>query len=125
MKIFQLLLIFFAKSFIFIVTFFLVLLFFILDTSKLESHLKEFASNKANQAMLLSFIQNPEALSIASDRDLFREKFDDAQLKLEIALGLLEMHGASQELINQYESRIYNIKKKINEQNADLKVPIN
>ena len=124
MKIFQLLLIFFAKSFIFIVTFFLVLLFFIPDTSKLESHLKEFASNKANQAMLLSFIQNPEALSIASDRDLFREKFDDAQLKLEIALGLLEMHGASQQLINQYESRINNIKKKINKHNADLKVPV-
>ena len=116
MKIFLLLLIFFAKSFIFIVTFFLVLFFFLPDTSKLESHLKEFASNKANQAMLLSFIQNPEALSIASDRDLFRERFDDAHLKLEIALGLLEMHGASQKIIDEYELRILNIKKKINDQ---------
>ena len=65
--------------------------------------------------MLLSFIQNPEALSIASDRDLFREKFDDAQLKFELALGLLEMYGSSQDIIDQYELRISNIKKKIND----------
>lgn len=125
MKIFQVLLIFFAKSFIFLVTFFLLLSFFLPNTEKLKTHLKEFTSNKANQAMLLSFIQNPEALSIAADRDLLREKYYDAHLKLQIALGLLEMHGASKELINEYESRIDNIKNKINDEKTDLKIPVN
>lgn len=95
------------------------------NTEKLKTHLKEFTSNKANQAMLLSFIQNPEALSIAADRDLLREKYYDAHLKLQIALGLLEMHGASKELINEYESRIDNIKNKINDEKTDLKIPVN
>ena len=63
--------------------------------------------------MLLSFIQNPKALSIAADRDIFREKYNEAHLKLELALGLLEMHGASQELIKKYELSINAIEQKI------------
>jgi len=65
----------------------------------------DFVSKRENRAMVLSFIQNPVALKISGERDLEHKNFADATLKFELAVGLLEMHGASPATIRPYQAR--------------------
>lgn len=65
-----------------------------------------FMSHRENQALILSFIQNPVALTLAGDRDVDQKRYEDAALKFELAIGLLEMHGAAANTIRPYQERL-------------------
>ncbi|MGC2047690.1 MAG: hypothetical protein WA635_03670 [Gallionella sp.] len=68
-------------------------------------HCRSLLPKVENQALALSFIQNPVALTISGERDVERKNYADAALKFELAIGLLEMHGASPTTIQPYQAR--------------------
>jgi len=78
--------------------------------SGMQRYVKDFLSERANQALLLSFVQNPVALLIASDRDIEKKRFAEAELKLELAIGLLEMHGATKSRMQAYNDKLTALK---------------
>lgn len=59
-----------------------------------------------NRVLLLSFIQNPAALDKLSMLDEKDGNLENAITELELAIGLLEMHGARQEVIDRYEVKL-------------------
>lgn len=61
--------------------------------------------------LLLSFVQNPRALLKISEIEEYEGKLDNAIREVELAVGLLEMHGASKETIDSYQSRITELKR--------------
>lgn len=75
------------------------------DMNNLKEDWKAFFSKRENQALVFSFIQNPVALNTAGERDFDRKNYSDAALKFELAIGLLEMHGASSATIEPYQTR--------------------
>lgn len=103
--------VFFAKSIIVAVIFFALITSLLPNTKQIREYLTTFLSARENQALVLSFIQNPVALTISGERDLERKNYADAALKFELALGLLEMHGASTTTIRPYQARFFDAKK--------------
>jgi len=88
-----------------------VLKIFLPDINNIRKEWKEFSSKRENQALMYSFIQNPVALTISGERDIERKNYDEASLKFELAVGLLEMHGASPTAIQPYQDRFLAAKK--------------
>ncbi|MGA9664991.1 MAG: hypothetical protein WBQ69_00885 [Gallionella sp.] len=103
--------IFFAKSIIAAIVFFAVVTMLLPNIGQMREEWKDFASKRENQALILSFIQNPVALTISGERDMERKNYSDAALKFELAVGLLEMHGASAATIQPYQARLLEAKK--------------
>lgn len=101
---------FFIKSVIVAIVFFAVATMLLPNFKNMQEEWKGFISERENQALVLSFIQNPVALTISGERDLERKKYADAALKFELALGLLEMHGASPTTIQPYQIRFLDAK---------------
>jgi hypothetical protein len=98
--------VFFIKSLIVSILFYAVVRMLLPDINEIRGGWKDFASKRENQAMVLSFIQNPVALKMSGERDFENKKYSDAALKFELAVGLLEMHGASSETIRPYQLRL-------------------
>lgn len=105
MKEFTGIVIFFAKSAIVSLLLFLVATMLLPNFKEIREEWKEFTSKRENQALVLSFVQNPVALTISGERDFKQKNFADAALKFELAVGLLEMHGASPATIRPYQVR--------------------
>ncbi len=105
MKEFSGILVFLVKSVFVSVLFFLVIIMLLPNTKDLRDEWKDFSSKRENKALVLSFIQNPVALKMSAERDLRSKNFADAALKFELAVGLLEMHGASPATILPYQVR--------------------
>ncbi len=103
--------IFIVKSIIAAIVFFLVVTMLLPNMGQIREDWKNFASKRENQALILSFIQNPVALTISGERDIERKNYADAALKFELAVGLLEMHGASATSIQPYQTRYLEAKK--------------
>jgi hypothetical protein len=97
--------VFFIKASIVSILFFSVAAMLLPNMKEVREEWKEFASKRENQALVLSFIQNPVALTLSGERDLEHKNFADAALKFELAVGLLEMHGASPATIRPYQAR--------------------
>jgi len=97
--------VFFVKSIIAAIVFFSLVVLLLPNTGKISEEWKNFSSKRENQALMLSFIQNPIALTISGERDIERKNYADAALKFELAVGLLEMHGASTATIGPYRDR--------------------
>jgi hypothetical protein len=97
--------IFFVKSAIVSLLFFLVATMLLPNFKDIRAEWKEFTSKRENQALVFSFVQNPVALTLAGERDFKQKNFVDAALKFELAIGLLEMHGASPATIRPYQVR--------------------
>lgn len=97
--------VFFVKSIIVAVIFFSVVTMLLPSIKNIREEWKEFSSKRENQALVLSFIQNPVALTISGERDMERKNYTEAALKFELAVGLLEMHGASPAVIQPYRVR--------------------
>lgn len=76
------------------------------DFSALKYSIKKAAKNEKTQVSLMSFIQNPAALYRASEIDEKAGKLNDALLEMQLAIGLLEMHNASQPVIKRYMTRL-------------------
>jgi hypothetical protein len=102
---------FFVKSIIVAIIFFAVVTMLLPNIKNIREEWKGFLSERENQALVLSFIQNPVALTISGERDLVRKKYADAALKFELAVGLLEMHGASPTTIQPYQVRFLDAKR--------------
>ena len=75
------------------------------------SELKKLESPKT-KLLLLSFVQNPQALFKISEIEEDEGKTDNAIREMELAVGLLEMHGASKQVIQKYADRIKYLKSK-------------
>ena len=103
--------VFSIKSLIVSILFFSVVAMLLPDLKEVRQEWKDFSSNRENRALVLSFIQNPVALTISGERDLEHNNFDDAALKFELAVGLLEMHGASPATIRPYQLRFAEARK--------------
>lgn len=102
---------FIIKSTIVAVLFFSVVTMLLPNIKDIRQNWAEFSSKKENKALLLSFIQNPVALTISGERDIEKRNYADAALKFELAVGLLEMHGASPTVIQPYQTRFLDAKK--------------
>ena len=97
--------IFSIKAAIVVLLLFLAVKMLLPDTKSLREDWNAFLSKRENQALVLSFIQNPVALNIGGERDFEKKDYSDAALKFELAIGLLEMHGASSVTIKPYQAR--------------------
>lgn len=103
--------VFFVKSIIVAIIFFSVVTMLLPNIKNIREDWKEFLSKRENQALVLSFIQNPVALTISGERDIERKSYAEAALKFELAVGLLEMHGASSTTIQPYQIRLLEARK--------------
>jgi len=77
------------------------------------SQLKHLETPKA-KLVLLSFIQNPQALLKISEIEEAEGKIDNSIREIELAIGLLEMHGADKQAIQKYSDRVNELKAKKN-----------
>ena len=75
------------------------------------SKLKRLETPKA-KLFLLSFVQNPRVLLKISEIEEAEGKLDNAIRETELALGLLEMHGAAGHTTNLYLNRIKTLRAK-------------
>lgn len=97
---------FFIKLVLVSVAFIAIVSIFLPNFNNIQEKWKEYISERENRALLLSFIQNPVALTISGERDLERKNYTEAALKFELAVGLLEMHGASPTTMQPYKARL-------------------
>lgn len=80
---------------------FLLVIFLLPDISGL----RRFETPKS-KLILLSFVQNPQALLKISEIEETEGKLDNAIRETELAIGLLEMHGADKQVIKKYSDRV-------------------
>lgn len=59
-----------------------------------------------NRIFVLSFVQNPEGLYMASEIWESEKRYDFAIREMRLAIGLLEMHNADQAVIKRYKNRL-------------------
>jgi hypothetical protein len=59
-----------------------------------------------NRIFILSFVQNPEGLYMASEIWESEKRFDFAIREMRLAIGLLEMHDANPTVIKRYRDRL-------------------
>ena len=75
------------------------------------SNIKGLETPKS-KLILASFVQNPRALLKISEIEEAEGKFDNARREMELAIGLLEMHGADKQVIQKYSDRLNNLMSK-------------
>lgn len=59
-----------------------------------------------NQIFLLSFVQNPEGLYMASEIWEGEKRYDFAIREMRMAIGLLELHNADATVLKRYRDRL-------------------
>jgi hypothetical protein len=59
-----------------------------------------------NRIFVLSFVQNPEGLYMASEIWESEKRYDFAIREMRLAIGLLEMHNADAAVIKRYRDRL-------------------
>jgi hypothetical protein len=59
-----------------------------------------------NRIFILSFVQNPEGLYMASEIWESEKRYDFAIREMRLAIGLLEMHSADATVIKRYRDRL-------------------
>jgi hypothetical protein len=59
-----------------------------------------------NRIFVLSFVQNPEGLFMASEIWESEKRYDFAIREMRLAIGLLEMHNADAAVIKRYRDRL-------------------
>lgn len=59
-----------------------------------------------NRIFVLSFVQNPEGLFMASEIWESEKRYDFAIREMRLAIGLLEMHNADPTVIKRYKERL-------------------
>ena len=83
------------------------------DFGEIKHDLKRFETPKS-KLILLSFVQNPAALWKISEIEETEDKTANAIREMELAVGLLETHGAEKQTIKRYSDRIEKLKAKNN-----------
>ena len=69
--------------------------------------------NPKTTLMLLSLVNNPRALLKVSEMEESEGKLDQAVREMELAVGLLEMHGASGQTVAFYWDRLEQLKSRL------------
>jgi len=96
----------FAKKTGIVVIGIFVLAYFLLpDFSEFQDNLKRFET-PMSKLIVASFVQNPRALLKISEIEEAEGKLDNAIRETELAIGLLEMHGADKQVIQKYSDRV-------------------
>ena len=80
---------------------------------RLRYSLSKTFKEERTQLHLLSFIQNPAVLYKTSVMDEEEGKLKEAVRDMELAIGLLEMHGASSSVIARYNERLLKLQNKL------------
>lgn len=111
---------FLVKTLIVVIMFFSGVAILLPNTKDMREHWNEFISKKENRALVFSFIQNPVALTMSGERDMERKNYEEATLKFELAVGLLEMHGASPATLKTYQARLQQAQKLAEKATLDL-----
>lgn len=83
-----------------------VISFLLPDTDKLKR-----LDTPINKLFALSFVQNPEALYMASEYWEKENKYENAVREMRLAIGLLEMHHADPAVLKRYKDRFEALKK--------------
>lgn len=97
--------IFTAKTGIVLIGIFALIVMITPDFSDLRSKLRQLDTAKS-RLVWLSFIKNPQALLKISEIEEEEGKFDNAIRETELAIGLIEMHGADKQIIQKYSDRV-------------------
>ncbi len=82
------------------------LLFALPDFSEIKAGIKKNFSDERAKLYVLSFVQNPAALYKTAEIEMRNGKVDSATRDMELAIGLLEMHGADKQVIKRYSDRL-------------------
>ncbi|GEM_PF-3028355 len=84
------------------------------DLSQQKAALKVKVANalkdERTKLYVLSFVQNPAALYKTSEIAERDGKLENAMRDVELAIGLLEMHGADKQVIKRYNDRLDKLK---------------
>lgn len=80
------------------------------DFAALNKSVSLVLEQEKSKAIILSFVQNPVVLYKLSEFDEKEGKIIKAILDIEVAIGLLEMHGATASTIAKYQARIDHLK---------------
>jgi hypothetical protein len=64
-----------------------------------------------NKIFILSFVQNPEGLLMASEIWESEKRYELAVREMRLAIGLLEMHNADAAVIKRYKDRLDALRK--------------
>ena len=83
----------------------------VLTLGALLPDIPRIPETERNKLIVLSFIQNPNILWKLSSLEVVRGKKENAISYLEAAIGLLEMHGASEKIIKRYQDQLDSLKK--------------
>lgn len=87
--------------------------YIIQDIQTRVSSVKSLVPKNKYRIMLMSFISNPVALYKLSVLDEQEGNLEDAIVEVELAIGLLEMHGAKQQVIDRYAEQLRELSSKI------------
>jgi len=71
-------------------------------------------NEKQNQFYFLGLVQNPAAFYRSSEIHEANGRLDKAIRDMDLAIGLLEMNGANQTVIERYTNRLSMLRKQIN-----------
>ena len=80
--------------------------------SDLDKLLPKIPETERNKLIMMSFIQNPYVLSSLATMEEEKGNFKKAADFLEAAIGLMEMHGASEKSLKKYQDRLDKLKNK-------------
>jgi len=100
------LLLFILKSIIFVLSIYFVSLIIVPSFPKIPD-------NERNRLLIVSFIQNPHILYKLSVLKEDAGDISNSILFMESAIGLLEMNGASNSVIERYNKRLITIRLKL------------
>lgn len=76
--------------------------------------ISEKINEKQNQFYFLGLVQNPAAFYRSSEIHEANGRLDKAIRDMDLAIGLLEMNGANQTVIERYTNRLSMLRKQIN-----------
>lgn len=78
--------------------------------AELKAKVVNVLKNERTKLYALSFVQNPAALYKTSEIAEREGRLDSAMRDMELAIGLLEMHGADKQAIKRYNDRLDKLK---------------
>lgn len=83
------------------------------DMEDLKRSFGQAMEREKNQIFLTSLVSNPVALYKFSEIDEKNGKMNKAIHDIEMAIGLLEMHGAHASVIERYQERLQQLRSRI------------
>lgn len=93
------------------------------DLYEIKAAVKKNFKDERARLYTLSFVQNPAALYKTSEIEAQNGKIENAKRDMELAIGLLEMHGADKQVIKRYTDRLEELKLAKSKSNAKQKTP--